>query len=93
MKFPATIFTVYGQCKVFGWIHIGDFHTEIDAAADAMVDALDRDYDAARVIRTDFDVETGAPETVRDVTEEAKAESRMWLMARGDSIPDYLVAT
>lgn len=94
MKFPATIFTVYTLDNKSGW-YSQDCNFDLTSAADCFVECLDKDWmqiSNARVIRTDFDVETGAPETVRDVTEEAKAEARMWIEARHHEVPDWLKA-
>lgn len=91
-RFPATTYQPLGLYDG-EWANVGDFTADLVSAASEAVDAMDKGWITAfRVLRLDFDLETGAPETFRDVTEEAKAAARDWITARAQDIPGWLDA-
>lgn len=65
LTLPATIYIGFADFGHIGVGNMGDFVTDMDAAADLL--CADPD---GRVLRIDFDVSTNLPESVSDVTED-----------------------
>lgn len=73
MKMPSTVYTVLTTFPTLGFGSAGDAMEYRDEALEAYEGCIN-DTRPVRVIQIDFDVETGAIETSRDVTEDFAAE-------------------
>lgn len=90
-KFPTTFYMPMANYLRFGWIILGDVRDTLDDAANECTDAMSKgDATEWRVLRLDFDPDTGAPERTTDVTEEAAAAIRVWLDESGREYPEWL---
>ena len=82
MKFPETIFTAWVQAPDGVAVNVSDDATSFDDVLYNAVGSVWGDV-PFRIFRMDFDVETGALESTREVTEEAQQVVADRLKARG----------
>lgn len=73
------------------WLAL-DYQPTLYAAADDATDWASKYGSDIRVLHLTFDLQTAAPETFRDVTDDAKALARGWLASRDESPPAWLMA-
>ena len=90
MTLPATIYTAWIDTPEFGAVNVSDDKTSFDDVLDAAMNTSWGDV-PFRMIRLDFDVETGEFESGRDVTQAAITAVKVRCNERHLETPDWMV--